>query len=81
MTSHDPDPSSGSHLEGAPPLTGMPRWVKGFLIAALVVALLVVAAMVISGGEHGPGRHTSSTTANTQATINQPPGSPARSGY
>lgn len=36
---------------------GMPRWVKGFVIAGVVVALLVVLVLVFAGGGHGPGRH------------------------
>ena len=59
MSSHEPDPTSGSRSEQAPPPTGMPRWVKGLLIAALVAALVIVAAMLLLGGEHGPGRHMS----------------------
>jgi len=63
-SSHEPDLNSGSRSEGAPPLTGMPRWVKGLLIAALVVALLIVTAMLFLGGEHGPGRHLSTMQPN-----------------
>jgi hypothetical protein len=75
-----PNPSSTGG-NGQRSQAGMPRWVKGFLIAALVVALLVVAAMAISGGEHGPGRHMSSTTGYTQPSISQPSENPASSGY
>jgi hypothetical protein len=59
MSSHEPDPTPDSGSKVAPPLTGMPRWVKGLLITALVVALLIAAAMLLLGGEHGPGRHMS----------------------
>ncbi|GAA1804746.1 hypothetical protein GCM10009682_28030 [Luedemannella flava] len=34
--------------------SGMPRWVKVFLIVAVAVAALVVAALITG---HGPGRH------------------------
>ena len=64
MSSHEPDPTSRSRPEGAPPLTGMPRWVKGLLIAALAAALLIAAAMLLLGGEHGPGRHLSTMLPN-----------------
>ena len=37
--------------------TGMPRWVKVFLIVAIAVAALAVMAMLVVGGDHGPGRH------------------------
>ena len=68
MSSHEPDPTSGSRSEAAPPLTGMPRWVKGLLIAALVAALLITAAMLLLGGEHGPGRHMSTMPLNVDAS-------------
>jgi uncharacterized cupredoxin-like copper-binding protein len=45
----------GSH-RGA--TSGMPRWVKTFLIVALVVVLLLIILLLTSGG-HGPGRHMS----------------------
>ena len=67
MSSHEPDPTAGSRSEAAPPLTGMPRWVKGLLIAALVAALLIAAAMLLLGGEHGPGRHMSTMPPNVLA--------------
>ena len=38
--------------------TGMPRWVKVFLIIGLVLVLLFVGGKVTGvGGDHGPGRH------------------------
>jgi hypothetical protein len=37
--------------------TGMPRWVKVFLIVAVALAVLAVVVMLVVGGEHGPGRH------------------------
>lgn len=37
--------------------TGMPRWVKAFLIAAVAVVVVVVLAALLAGGQHGPGRH------------------------
>jgi hypothetical protein len=41
---------------GSPPST--PRWVKVFVIIALVLVLLFVVLMFTGiGGEHGPGRH------------------------
>jgi hypothetical protein len=39
----------------------MPFWVKVFLITAAVLVVLVVALMLVSGGQHGPGRHLSSS--------------------
>ena len=34
---------------------GMPRWVKGFAVAAVVLVVLVVVLMLT--GHHGPSRH------------------------
>jgi hypothetical protein len=39
----------------------MPRWVKVFLIIAAALVVLMVAVMLVSGGQHGPGRHLSSS--------------------
>jgi hypothetical protein len=38
---------------------GMPRWVKFFVLGALVLLVLVV-VLVLSGGQHGPAQHTPS---------------------
>ena len=46
----------GSSQEGSS-TTGMPRWVKVFLIVAVALAALAVVAMLVVGGDHGPGRH------------------------
>ena len=40
-----------------------PRWVKVFVVVGALVALVVVAVVVFGGGEHGPGRHMSPSTA------------------
>jgi hypothetical protein len=38
---------------------GMPRWVKGLLVVAVVALIGLGALLLIGGGEqHGPGRHT-----------------------
>ncbi|MDO2933470.1 hypothetical protein Q2T94_03990 [Paeniglutamicibacter sulfureus] len=58
--SHPPDTSSGRPPRGPAPKT--PRWVKVFVVIALVlVAFLVIG--LLSGGEHGPGRHFSAEGA------------------
>jgi hypothetical protein len=43
----------------------MPRWVKVFLIIAAVLVVLMVAVMLVSGGQHGPGRHLSSSVSSS----------------
>lgn len=52
------DPSSEEATLDRQSVTGMPRWVKVFLIVGLVLVLLfVVAKFTGVGGDHGPGRH------------------------
>jgi hypothetical protein len=41
---------------GRGPTTGMPRWVKVFLVVALAVVVMLVIVLLI-GGEHGPRLH------------------------
>lgn len=64
----DPAPPSDSR-EHIGDDTGAPRWVKVFGIIAAVLVLLIIAVMFIGGGEHGPGRHTSSGGAGGQAPL------------
>lgn len=52
---------SPSRRESAKSTAPMPRWVKVFLITAAVLVVLVVTLMLLSGGQHGPGRHLSSS--------------------
>jgi hypothetical protein len=55
-----PEPSDSSSHEGpAPSYTGMPRWVKWFVVLAVVLAILLLVGAALAGGEHGPGRHVS----------------------
>lgn len=53
----------------------MPRWVKVFLITAAVLVVLMIALMLASGGQHGPGRHVSSSawTGNAQVSLPDAP--------
>ena len=54
--------TQGEPNRGSPPST--PRWVKVFIIVALVLVLLLVIIMFTGiGGEHGPGRHMPSGDA------------------
>jgi hypothetical protein len=45
-------------------VAGVPRWVKIFVIAAVALVLLIVVVMLLSGGQHGPGRHTSTVESD-----------------
>lgn len=47
-------PATPPVRSGPEPGAGMPRWVKGFVVA-VVVLLVVLAVMLLTG--HGPGRH------------------------
>ena len=50
------NPSRGRGGSGRDPDAGAPRWVKVFVIFALVLLLLFVVLQFVGGG-HGPGRH------------------------
>jgi hypothetical protein len=54
---HSPDPDEDPQGPDTGSTPGMPRWVKVFLIVALVLVLLFLVLQLISGGEHGPRRH------------------------
>lgn len=56
--SHDVDDVTG---RSGRELMGAPRWVKVFVIVAIVLAVLVVIVLLAGGGPggHGPGRHMS----------------------
>jgi hypothetical protein len=55
----DNDTENSAESDHGP--AGAPRWVKIFGIIALIVALLVAIMLLTGiGGDHGPGRHTSS---------------------
>ena len=41
---------------GRGPTTGMPRWVKVFLVVALAIVVLLAIVLLV-GGQHGPRLH------------------------
>ncbi len=51
------------------PVTGAPRWVKVFGLAALALLLLMVLAQLVGGGKHGPGRHLGLPAADGTAAM------------
>jgi hypothetical protein len=53
MTDSPAQPEDPSDT-GAP--AGMPRWVKVFVVLALIAVVLLVVGLLV-GGNHGPGRH------------------------
>jgi hypothetical protein len=54
------------------PTTAMPRWVKVFLITAAMLVMLMITLMLASGGQHGPGRHLSSS-GWSESVLQAPP--------
>ena len=60
MTDRPPSPEAGA-VPGQGSRLGMPRWVKVFVIIAIVLAVVVVVGLLTGqlgpGGPHGPGRH------------------------
>jgi hypothetical protein len=62
MADPPPYPQTGETRErdGRGSTSGMPRWVKVFVIIGIVIVLLVVLLLTgVFGRGHGPGRHTS----------------------
>ena len=53
-----PETDDDTGVSTGAPTTGMPRWVKAFVIVAIVLAVLAVLLLTgVFGGDHGPGRH------------------------
>ena len=46
---------------------GAPRWAKAFGIIGLVLVVLLVVLLLVGGGNHGPGRHSSSGDPDREA--------------
>jgi hypothetical protein len=67
VTTESPTPQRSSRSP-----TAMPRWVKVFLITAAVLVVLMIALMLASGGQHGPGRHLSSS-GWSESVLQAPP--------
>lgn len=63
-----------AHDRAQPTSTGLPRWVKVFLIVAAALALLAVGVALLIGGEHGPSRHQSQS--NTTGAPPRPTATP-----
>jgi hypothetical protein len=57
MSDQQPNRGHTGNGQDGSSTTGMPRWVKVFLIVAVALGVLAVVAMLVVGGEHGPGRH------------------------
>ena len=54
--------------------TGVPRWVRVFVIVGVIVIIGFIVLMVAGGGNHGPGRHLRSgdDTAPTSSFTGHP---------
>ena len=64
MTSQPSGRDNGGYDEARGSASGVPRWVKVFLLVAAAIVVLGVAAMLLVGGSHGPGRHQSAPAAS-----------------
>ena len=58
---------------GAEPEHRRPRWVTVALAVAVLLVLLLAVLWAV-GGEHGPGRHLSSSAAQTPPVLPVPVG-------
>jgi hypothetical protein len=52
----DQEPADDTGVRPGPGPTGMPRWVKVFLIIAIVLAAALIVSR-LAGVQHGPGLH------------------------
>ena len=65
-TSQPSDRDNAGYDPAQGPATGVPRWVKVFLLVAVAIVVLGVVMMLLVGGDHGPGRHQSAPPASKQ---------------
>ncbi len=54
------------HMADPPAYPGTPRWAKVSGIIGGILVLLVVILILAGGGGHGPGRHTSGSSATEE---------------
>jgi hypothetical protein len=66
MTSQRSDRDGAGYDPVRSPATGVPRWVKVFLLVTAAIVVLGVMVMLLVGGDHGPGRHQSAPPASGQ---------------
>jgi len=63
MTSQPSDRDDAGYDPVRGPATGVPRWVKVFLLVTASIVVVGVVVMLLVGGAHGPGRHQSAPPA------------------
>ena len=51
------EPGDNTHSQSRPGPTAMPRWVKVFLIIAILLVLVFILSQLL-GVQHGPGLHS-----------------------
>lgn len=66
MTSQPSGRDNAGYDAARGPATGVPRWVKVFLLVVAAIVVLGVVVMLLVGGDHGPGRHQSAPAASHQ---------------
>lgn len=69
MNSQPTGRDGAGHDEARGSATGLPRWVKVFLLATVATVVLGVVAMLLVGGGHGPGRHKSAIIAASHRVV------------
>lgn len=68
------DTGQGTGVPAGTQASGLPRWVRWFLIVVAVVVVAAVVVMVLVGGQHGPGRHGSVGSVLAQGSTLAEPG-------
>ena len=61
----DPDIGDGTSVRPGPAPTGMPRWVKAFLVIAILLLLAFLGSLLL-GVRHGPRLHAPSGASGGQ---------------
>jgi hypothetical protein len=61
-----PEPGDDSGVRPTPGPTGMPRWVKVFIVIAIVLVLAFIVSRLL-GVQHGPGLHSPPGASSGQA--------------
>ena len=65
-----PEPEEDADVRPGPAPAGMPRWMKVFIIIAIVLALAFIVTRLL-GVQHGPGLHNPGGSAGSAAPMEQ----------
>jgi len=67
----DPNAEASSVPQSATPPRS-PRWVKVFVIVAVVFVVLLIVVKLVGGDAHGPSRHGGDAPPSTSASTSTP---------